>query len=61
MAYRGSGEDIFPHVTRPMEPADREIVRQIDRDAFEMLRRNELAGRLRFEFRAVGDEQHGPQ
>jgi len=41
-----SSEGFFPHVTRPMEPADREIVRQIDRDAFERLRRNELPGRL---------------
>lgn len=49
MAHRARYEDAFPHYTRPMAPGDRELVRQIDRDAFELVRRErgELAGRLR--------------
>lgn len=49
MAHRARSEEFFPHYTRRMEPDDLAIVRQIDRDAFERIRRErgELAGRLR--------------
>ena len=49
MAQRARSDEGFPHYTRPIEPDDRELVRQIDRDAFERVRRErgELSGGLR--------------
>lgn len=49
MARRAASDQVFPHYTRPFEPDDRELVRQIDRDAFERVRRErgELSERLR--------------
>lgn len=32
-------DEVLTRLTRPMTPADRELVRQIDRDAFELVRR----------------------
>lgn len=48
MGHRGQDGESFPYHTRLIEPADRELVRQIDRDAFELARRErgELSGEL---------------